>query len=140
MRRVQVFEVCKATLLVSALLLLVAKVFHVHMVKPSFVLVFWVFSTCLMASGRLAASSLLLVLRRRGKNSRFMLIVGTNERAIEFARKITSHPELGYKIVGFVDDDWSGTERFNLTGHTRCCTFSGLADFLRHSVVDEAAI
>ena len=69
-----------------------------------------------------------------------MLIIGTNERAIEFAREITSRPELGYKVVGFVDDDWSGIEKFESNGYNRCCNFSSLADFLRHSVVDEAAI
>ena len=69
-----------------------------------------------------------------------MLIVGTNDRAIEFAQQIAKHPELGYKIVGFVDDDWSGIERFEATGLVRCCSFSGLADFLRHTVVDEAAM
>jgi lipopolysaccharide/colanic/teichoic acid biosynthesis glycosyltransferase len=39
-----------------------------------------------------------------------------------------------------VDDDWSGTEHFEATGYKRCCTFAELADFLRHNVVDEAAI
>ena len=139
-RRVEILEVCKATLLASGLFLFLAKTFHFWMVKPAFVLVFWVFCTFAMVSGRLGARSLLLALRRRGKNSRFMLIMGTNERAIEFAREITSRPELGYKIAGFVDDDWSGIEKFESTGYTRCCTFSGLANFLRHGVVDEAAI
>ena len=31
-------------------------------------------------------------------------------------------------------------EAFESTGQTRCCTFAGLADFLRLSVIDEAAI
>ena len=66
--------------------------------------------------------------------------MGTNDRAIEFAKQITKHPELGYQIVGFVDDDWSGIERFEATGLVRCCSFSGLSDFLRHTVVDEAAM
>ena len=49
-------------------------------------------------------------------------------------------PELGYRVLGFVDDDWSGIRKFETTGHNRCCTFSDLSDFLRHNVVDEAAI
>jgi len=93
-----------------------------------------------MVSGRLAARPLLVFLRRQGGNGRFLLIVGTNKRAIEFAEQVSEHPEFGYSIVGFVDDDWNGIEKFEATGHTRCCTFSGLAEFLRHNVVDEAAI
>jgi exopolysaccharide biosynthesis polyprenyl glycosylphosphotransferase len=139
-RRAEVYEVCKATLLASAFLLLSAKVFHIWMVTPNFVLVFWAFCAFSMVSGRLAARSLLLILRSRGKNARFLLIVGTNERAIEFARQVTERPDLGYHIVGFVDDDWARLQKFEATGHTRCSTFPGLADFLRHNVVDEAAI
>jgi exopolysaccharide biosynthesis polyprenyl glycosylphosphotransferase len=139
-RSAEILEVCKATLLASALLIIAAKLFHTKIVTFSFVLVFWLTCAGLMAVGRLTARSLLLAIRRRGKNGRFMLIVGTNERAIEFARRITERPELGYQIAGFVDDDWAGIQKFEATGHTRCCAFAGLADFLRNNVVDEAAI
>jgi exopolysaccharide biosynthesis polyprenyl glycosylphosphotransferase len=49
-------------------------------------------------------------------------------------------PELGYNIVGFVDNDWAGILDFEAAGHSRCCALSGLPEFLRHNVVDEAAI
>jgi exopolysaccharide biosynthesis polyprenyl glycosylphosphotransferase len=139
-RRSEVLEVCKATLLASTFLILSAKIFHIGIVTAPFVLVFWLFSAGTMIFGRLAAHSVLMALRRRGKNGRFLLIVGTNERAIDFARQITEHPEIGYKIVGFVDDDWSGIQQFEETGYTRCCNFAGLAEFLRHNVVDETAM
>jgi len=139
-RRAEMFEVCKATVLASVWLVISAKLFHIRIVTLPFVLVFWLFCTCVMAFGRLAARSLLRALRRRGRNGRFLLIVGTNERAIEFARQITDRPELGYQIAGFADDDWFGTQKFEATGHVRCCDFAGLAEFLRHNVVDEAAI
>ena len=139
-RRAEMLEVCKATLLASAFLIISARLFHIGIVTVPFVLVFWTSCAGVMVFGRLAARSLLLALRSRGKNGRFLLIVGTNERAIEFARQITERPELGYQIVGFVDDDWAGTQNFEATGHTRCCAFGGLAAFLRNNVVDEAAI
>jgi exopolysaccharide biosynthesis polyprenyl glycosylphosphotransferase len=139
-RRAEIFEVCKATVLASVLLLVSARVFHKGMVTPTVVLVSWAFSTGLMVSGRLGARSVLGILRSRGKNARFLLIVGTNERAIAFARQVTDRPELGYSIVGFVDDDWDGIQTFEQSGHARCCDFARLADFLRHNVVDEAAI
>jgi len=136
----QILEVCKATTLSAGLLYLTARIFHLGIVTPSFVVAFWLFCTFLMVAGRVTARSVLMVLRSRGGNRRFVLIVGTNDRAIEFARQISGHAELGYKIVGFVDDDWAGTRAFESTGHARCCTFAGLAEFLRHNVVDEAAI
>jgi exopolysaccharide biosynthesis polyprenyl glycosylphosphotransferase len=137
---VSVLEVCKATSLAAVLLIALARVFRTHLGTPTFVIVFWVFCTAGMVGGRLATRSLLLALRSRGKNRRFILIVGTNDRALDFAHLIAGRPELGYKIVGFVDDDWSGIQKFEATGLVRSCTFSGLADFLRHTVVDEAAM
>ena len=139
-RREHILEVCKATSLASGFLFLSAKIFHIAMVDRAFLVLFWVCCTGLMAWGRVVARSLLLSLRSRGRNARFVLIVGTNERAIAFADQILGRPELGYNIVGFVDDDWGGMGAFEATGHTRCCTFPGLAEFLRHNVVDEAAI
>ncbi len=139
-RRTEILEVCKAAGLASVFLFLSARISHIKIVDHAFVLAFGACCAGMMISGRLLARPLFMALRSRGRNSRFLLIVGTNERAIEFARQITERPELGYKIVGFVDDDWDGIGKFEATGHARCCRFSGLADFLRHNVVDEAAI
>ena len=135
-----ILEVCKATSLTAVVLIVLVKIFRIHLGTPRFVILFWVFCAAGMISGRLAARLLLLALRRRGRNIRFILIVGTNDRAIDFAQQVARHPELGYEIVGFVDDDWSGTHKFQATNLIRCCSFSGLPDFLRHTVVDEAAM
>jgi len=64
-------------------------------------------------------SAVLRMLRARGKNTRVMLILGTNRRAIEFAKRIQSRPELGYQILGFVDDGWDGLQAFHQHGQTR---------------------
>jgi hypothetical protein len=135
-----ILEVCGATVLAGVVLTTLINVFQIHLGTPKFVLLFWAFCTTGMIAGRMAARSLLSALRSRGRNRRFILIVGTNDRAINFAQQIAKNPELGYKIVGFVDDDWSGSQKFDATGLVRCCTFSGLAEFLRHTVVDEAAM
>ena len=139
-RRTEVIELCKATSLAAAFLLILARIFHIWMVKPIFVILFWMICTSLMVCSRLLARSILQGLRRRGRNSRFVLIVGTNPRALEFARRIRMNPGLGYQVVGFVDDDWSGMKSFTETGNECCCDFAGLPKFLRHNVVDEAAI
>ena len=136
----EIYELLRATCLASILLLGLARMFHIFIVQPPFVLLFWVYCTSLMVSSRLGARSILLNLRRNGRNTRFVLIIGTNTRAMDFARRVATSPELGYKIVGFVDDDWDGISSFDETGNVRCCNFAGLAPFLRHNVVDEAAI
>jgi exopolysaccharide biosynthesis polyprenyl glycosylphosphotransferase len=137
---VEIYEVCKATPRAGVFLFVAARVVHIQMVNFAFVLSMWAICSMTMICGRLVARSILLVWRRHGGNSRFVIVVGTNKRAIEFAERISERPELGYNVVGFVDDDWEGTAQFEAAGHSRCCMFAGLADFLRHNVVDEAAI
>jgi exopolysaccharide biosynthesis polyprenyl glycosylphosphotransferase len=139
-RRTQLVEVCRATLAAIILLFVSAAVFHIAIVNSLFLFVFWLSSTSLMVMGRFGARPLLFMLRSRGRNRRFILIVGTNERAVEFAGHIARNPELGYEIVGFVDNDWPGIQGFDAAGLARCCTFESLAEFLRHNVIDEAAI
>ncbi len=139
-RSAEVLEVSRATVLATVFLFLAARMFHIGMVDGAFLLIFGFSCTCMMLSGRFAAYTLLVSLRRRGKNSRYLLIVGTNERAIDFADEIMKRPHLGYRLAGFVDDDWDGIPRFEATGYTRCSGFPGLAAFLRDNIVDEAAI
>jgi exopolysaccharide biosynthesis polyprenyl glycosylphosphotransferase len=69
-----------------------------------------------------------------------MLIVGTSARAVQFARRIENNAEFGYRIIGFVDDDWQGTEEFRGTGYKIVADFAGLRTFLRENVVDEVAM
>jgi exopolysaccharide biosynthesis polyprenyl glycosylphosphotransferase len=116
------------------------RLFRIMMVTPRFLAFFWLVSLCLLMTSRLMMRPLLAGLRRRGRNLRNMLIVGTNSRAIEFARRVQNKPELGYRLAGFVDDNWLGTAEFKETGFRLVCDFNGLADFLRRSVVDEVAI
>jgi exopolysaccharide biosynthesis polyprenyl glycosylphosphotransferase len=139
-RFAEIYEVSRATVLASAFLAIAGKALHLRIISIPFVLIAWIVCTWAMVSGRLAARSLLLVLRCRGHNSRFLLVVGTNERAIGFAEWIKARPELGYQIVGFADDEWAGRPGFDATGNKLVCSLEGVAEFLRHNVVDEAAI
>jgi exopolysaccharide biosynthesis polyprenyl glycosylphosphotransferase len=110
------------------------------MVTPGFILVFWLLSSTVVVAARLAARYTLGRLRLHGRNLRHVLILGTNGRAVEFARKIEGNPELGYRILGFVDEDWSGRQDFLKTGYSLCCDFDGLPEFLRRNVIDEVAM
>lgn len=48
-------------------------------------------------------------LRRRGYNIKKVLIVGAGKLGETVANRITAHEELGYELVGFLDDDPSKT-------------------------------
>jgi len=44
-------------------------------------------------------------LRREGRLSRPIVVVGTDEYAVAVARTMQRHPELGYRTIGFVGED-----------------------------------
>ena len=139
-RGAEATDALKATTLSTACLALVAFFFSVRMITPRFLLVFWVISSASVILSRIFLQYWLGRVRRHGHNLRFMLILGTNPRAIEFALKIVAAPEKGYQLLGFVDEEWAGTSEFNKTGFKLACDYAGLPEFLRTNVVDEVAI
>jgi exopolysaccharide biosynthesis polyprenyl glycosylphosphotransferase len=75
-----------------------------------------------------------------GRNLRHLVIIGTNSRAVEFAGAIDGRPELGYHLVGFADDEWSGNREFEKNGKSIVSDLEHFSDFLRERVIDEVAI
>jgi exopolysaccharide biosynthesis polyprenyl glycosylphosphotransferase len=137
-RRVMVGDAAIATTIASLLLGLLGLALHITMITPVFLLVFWICSSVLVAGSRLLIRTLLESVRLHGHNLRFVLILGTNRRALEFARRLEKAPELGYRVLGFVDERWHEPPVLGLKYHL-CCDFEGLAEYLRRNVVDEVA-
>jgi exopolysaccharide biosynthesis polyprenyl glycosylphosphotransferase len=78
--------------------------------------------------------------RRQGLHVTNALIIGTNSRAVDFARSLESKLELGYRVMGFVDDDWPGLADFQGSGYPLVAHFADLPVYLRTHVVDEVFI
>lgn len=73
--------------------------------------------------------------RKRGYNTRNILIVGTNRRALHFAEVVERHSEWGFRVLGFLDEDpkRKGEE---LDKHKVIGAFSDLLSILHNKVVD----
>jgi exopolysaccharide biosynthesis polyprenyl glycosylphosphotransferase len=136
-RASELFDVVKANTTGTIILGTMAVLFHIDMVNSLFLLVFWVLVTGPGILSRLLLRYFLGRLRTYHRNLRCILIAGTNPRAVAFARKLEAKPELGYRIVGFVDEEWAGTEEFQKTGYPLAGGFEALPTLLRQSVVDE---
>jgi Undecaprenyl-phosphate glucose phosphotransferase len=67
-------------------------------------LLFGLLNFCLIFAERIAIRSMLHYLRRRGYNMRRVLVVGAGDLGLRVVQTIQAHPEMGYKIVGFLDD------------------------------------
>ena len=139
-RTAELLDVVKATTLSTVLLGASALVLHIRMATPKFVVVFWLMSSGLLLASRVVLRWTLAQTRRHGRNLRDLLIVGSNSRSLAFAKNIESRPELGYRILGFADQEWEGAKEFAGSGHERVCTLDELPDFFRRNVVDEVLI
>ena len=138
--RAEFFDILKATTVGTVIVSSLSFLFHIQMANNIFLALFWVACTILTLSSRFLLRYTLRQFRVHGRNLRNVLIVGTNTRAIRFARKIEAKPELGYRIIGFVDDDWSGTPRFLRTGFRQVSSLDQFPEFLRRYVVDEVLL
>ena len=139
-RKEEVAVVLKAVSAGALVLGFVAAFFRVQMITPAFIAVFWIVATLAIIFSRLALREFLRRARIRGRNLRHLLIIGTNARAVEFARAIEGRPELGYHLVGFADEEWIGSRGLEKNGKPIVSDLEHFADFLRERVIDEVAI
>jgi len=101
-----------------------------------FLIPFWVCGLAVLAASRWALYWSLQALRARGRNLRNVLVVGAGPRAMRFAAELESRVELGYCVVGFLDEEpWA-----RLPGARRLGGFDDLAGILRADPIDEVAV
>jgi exopolysaccharide biosynthesis polyprenyl glycosylphosphotransferase len=104
-----------------------------------FVGYFFVALAILTITFRIVLRAFLEWVRKKGFNTRFVLVIGAGERGRKFAQELNSLPQLGYKILAFVDDD----EKLRYTyveGIPVAGTIKELASFLHNNVVDEVVV
>jgi Undecaprenyl-phosphate glucose phosphotransferase len=65
---------------------------------------FWVLNIILILAFRLSTRSMTHYARKKGYNQRHVLIAGAGELGQVFAQKLRLNPEMGLRIVGYVDD------------------------------------
>ena len=136
----EVRDVIKATTLGTFAVLAASVLFPISLINTVFLLIFWAVSTLTTILSRLALRYILVKFRLHGHNLRHMLIVGTNPRALKFARNIEAKPELGYRIIGFVDDDYGENGVFKNSGYPLVSSLNDFPSYLRVHVVDEVCI
>lgn len=89
-----------ATLILATLILLA----EWSIFPKRFILIFAFASFCLLFLIRLFKRALLTQFRLHGRNLRSVIIVGAGNRGQDISRLIDGNPEIGYQLVGFVDD------------------------------------
>ena len=96
-----------------------------------------VFGTCLY---RLWVKFFLRKVRKRGFNKQFVLIVGAGALGRRFYENLQQHPELGFEVVGFLDDFVAGHEYPYESYKPIIGKVSELEEVLARVLIDEVVI
>jgi exopolysaccharide biosynthesis polyprenyl glycosylphosphotransferase len=97
-------DVFKAVLMGSMLMLAVLGVFQRTHISRDVVLYFATLAFVLTCLARLAMHLVLTWLRLHNRNIRRLLLVGSNPRGLGFAQHVMAKPQLGYRVVGYIDE------------------------------------
>lgn len=129
-------DIVKVTTVGMAIFALIGYVFRIILFTPLFIAVFWLSSTALTISFRSLLRFVLGRIRRYGRNLRFLLIVGTNQRAQKFVHMIEQKKEYGYHVVGYIDKSvYTPGDKINLLG-----TLDDFSAILKKYIIDEVVI
>lgn len=108
-------------------------------VSRIFLLFFFLFNIFFTPVFRWTARRILLFMKRKNGDDRYYLIVGADERALNFARLIEKHRDLGLRILGFVSPNPRApspeTGGYPILGNLR-----DLEAILESRVVDEVVL
>ncbi len=134
------FDIVKAVTTGVLFLAAVSFLISRRNVDQELLISFWV--TCIISSiaTRTVVRQYLIYLRNHGRNLRHVVFVGSGPRAIDLAQKVMSRPELGYKLLGFVDDNLKLKATKHIPKVKRLCTIDELPSFIENHVVDEIFI
>jgi exopolysaccharide biosynthesis polyprenyl glycosylphosphotransferase len=135
--RGEALAITKATGFMALLTLSVLFLFHLPDVSRLFLLALFPVQAVLTIVMRAVIRRWMEHLRRQGRNTRFVLVLGAGARAHAFAAKLEDHRELGLRVIGFLDEDPAlpTTGRWPILG-----SLDDLEATLHATVVDEVAI
>ena len=122
-------------LLMAGIFLALLFVFPALKGSICFVIVFVVLSWPLFAINKMSASWLMRHDRGKSNLIKFVLIVGTNDKALKSAHIIDTHPEWGMRVVGFLSN---GKKKVGdrISNHVVIGRVDHLDTVLKNNVVD----
>ena len=136
----ELFDILKAVTAGVLFLSALSFIFERGNISQPALLSFWTSCTIFTILGRTLARSLMVRLRTRGRNLRHVVIVGSGPRALELARKLLGRQELGYKLLGFIDDNFEISQGIKVPKAKRLCNLNKLPQFIEDNIVDEVYI
>ncbi|MGH2444895.1 MAG: sugar transferase, partial [Candidatus Limnocylindria bacterium] len=133
----EVRDIFRGTVVVLAITLSLLFLFHQDDVSRLFLALLFVVQPLVALAGRTVLRRWFEARRRRGRDTNYMLVVGTGPLAEAFADKVETHSALGMRIVGHLslpDADTGAVSRPVLG------SVNQMNDVFRTQIVDEVAV
>ena len=96
--------VFKTTIFGTLILTAVIFIFRIHKLPRSLIILFAVLSFMLLILEKTLMYYMIGQMRKRGRNRKKTLVVGTGELACEFAATTDKYPDWGLEVIGFLTD------------------------------------
>ncbi len=136
----EALDILRAGTLATVVAALGLRVFLVARLDETSLLAFFALTTSALLVSRLLVRAMLARIRAHGRNLRYVIVVGTNPRAVRFADFLRARPHLGYRVLGFVDDEWPGLADVRRRGERILAGLADIRSVLRTQVVDEVVV
>ncbi len=101
----EVLDIAKASSAATLLLIALTYLFQQYEFSRLAFFCFWLINITFLSLTRILFRELLRILRLRGYNQRYALIIGADKIGQDLATKLRKHPDLGIQVMGFLADD-----------------------------------
>lgn len=113
MRTMEIARLARACLIIGAIALIGGRILGEEKIVRFPILVA-VLAFFFLNAWRMAFASWLRTARKGGRFTRPIVLIGANDDARSLSRLVRAHPEIGYRIVGVIGDDFHhGQYEFN---------------------------
>ena len=118
------------------LFLTMMSTFGILKVTSEFLAIFLVVNTILAIIERAMVRVVLRAMRSRNFNIKYILVVGAGQYGRKFVETIDRNPYLGYRVIGFLDDNVIG----NVSGIDVIGKLDDIEDVIEDNIVDRVVI
>jgi exopolysaccharide biosynthesis polyprenyl glycosylphosphotransferase len=132
-------DIIRATVLLVMLTLSTLFVFHQDDVSRLFLGILFVTQPAVAVAGRALLRVWFDTLRRQGRNTSFMLVVGTGTLAQQFADRVEARAGLGIRIIGHLAPPGDAADPADVS-RPILGTIDDIGGIFRTRIVDEVAV
>jgi exopolysaccharide biosynthesis polyprenyl glycosylphosphotransferase len=101
-------QIIKAHIMTFSMTIMSVTLYQPTLINNRFVFYFEVIAMSLTLGVHFSVRLMLQVLRLRGRNTRYVLILGSGQAAQSYLDKVTENPQLGYKVIGYLAPERNG--------------------------------